>query len=158
MSEASRLERLGYVFNPLWWITNDGDARAIELYERHYSKYHYKNGRQPRKIVGPGQYIMLRTWTGDALFVWRKFKDASGQQGINCSVFRNESQYLSSDLIRQADAIADFCWPGERHYTYVNASKIKSVNPGYCFKAAGWEQCGITKARKLVILERVIHT
>ncbi len=145
-------------FYPLWWITNDGDARAAELYERHYSKYHYKDGRKPKKIVGPGEYIMLRTWDGDALFVWRKFKDDSGQQGINCSIFRNESKYQSSELIRQADAIADFCWPGERHYTYVNASKIKSINPGYCFKAAGWKQCGITKVRKLIILERVNYT
>ena len=96
--------------NSLWWITNDGDARAAELYERHYSKYHYKDGRQPKKIVGPGEYIMLRTWSGDALFVWRKFKDDSGQQGINCAIFRNESSHKSSELIRQADAIADFCW------------------------------------------------
>lgn len=27
-------------------------------------------------------------------------------------------------------------------------------NPGYCFKRAGWRQCGITKVNKLVILEK----
>ena len=140
-------------FYPLWWITNDGDARATELYERHYSKYHYKDGRKPKKIVGPGEYIMLRTWECDALLVWRNFKDDSGQQGINCAIFRNESKYKSSELIRQADAIADFCWPGERHYTYVNASKIKSSNPGYCFKLAGWTTRGRTKGG-LVVLEK----
>jgi len=43
-----------------------------------------------------------------ALFVWRKFEDDSGQKGINCSIFRNESDILSSDLIREADAIVDF--------------------------------------------------
>lgn len=141
--------------NPVWWITNDGDEICQKLHERHYSKYHYKDGRKPKKIVGPGEYIMLRTWEGDALFVWRKFKDESGQIGINCSIFRNESKYKSSDLIKQADAIADFCWPSERHYTYVNASKIKSINPGCCFKKAGWRVCGETKIRKLTILERM---
>jgi hypothetical protein len=143
------------IIEPLWWITNDGDERMAELFSRHYSRYHYKDGRIAKKIVGPGEYIMLRTWDGDALFVWRKFIDRSGQSGINCSVFRNESKHKSSELIRQADAIADFCWPRERHYTYVNASKIKSINPGYCFKVAGWRQCGVTKIRKLIVLEKI---
>jgi len=146
------------MIDPLWWITKDGDEKCLELFQRHYSKYHYRDGRQPKLFCGPGEKLVLRTWEGDAFFVWRKFKDDSGQQGINCAIFRNESKYKSSDLIRQADAIADFCWPSERHYTYVNASKIKSVNPGYCFKAAGWRQCGRTKVRKLIILERVNHT
>lgn len=139
----------------VWWITRDGDATANALFDRHYSRYLYKDGRRPRKIVGPGEYIMLRTWEGDALFVWRRFRDASGQNGVNCAIFRNESTHRSSNLIRQADAIADFCWPGLRHYTYVNARRVRSTNPGCCFKAAGWRKCGTTKARRLLILERV---
>ena len=75
---------------------------------------------------------------------------------MECSIFRNEGPWLSSELVRQADAIADFAWPGERHYTYVNAQKIRSVNPGYCFKKAGWCQCGETRGG-LVILERISH-
>lgn len=90
------------------------------------------------------------------MFVWRKFIDDSGQRGINCAVFRNEApqRYLSSDLVRQADAIADFCWPGERHYTYVNPKAVRSRNPGYCFVAAGWRKCGMTKGG-LLIFERI---
>lgn len=87
------------------------------------------------------------------MFVWRKFKDDSGQQGINCAVFRNESDILSSELIRQADVVADFVWPGERHYTYVRAEAVRSRNPGFCFVAAGWRKCGYTKGG-LLILER----
>lgn len=87
------------------------------------------------------------------MFVWRKFIDASGQHGVNCAVFRNESPCLSSILIRQADAIADQCWPGERHYTYVRAEAVRSRNPGYCFIRAGWQRCGKTKSG-LLILER----
>ena len=145
---------------PVWWITKDGDNVCTELFHRHYSRYVYRDGRRPKQIVGPGEYIMLRTWAGDALFVWRRFMDASGQiddsgqQGVNCAVFRNESSLRSSDLIRQADAVADFCWPGLRHYTYVNAGRLRSTNAGCCFKRAGWSVCGVTKKRKLLILER----
>ena len=136
---------------PDWWLTKDGDDVCRKLFDRHYSRRKYRDGRRPKLFVGPGQKIVLRTWEGDALFVWNKFRDASGQEGVNCSVFRNESDKLSSDLIRQADAIADFCWPGVRHYTYVNAEKIRSINPGACFKKAGWRTCGMTKGGKVIL-------
>ena len=142
------------VMQPLWYITKDGDEVCADLFSRHYSKYHYKDGRKPKLFCGPGFKIVLRTWEGDAMFVWKKFKDDSGQTGINCSIFRNESPHQSSELIRQADAIADFIWPSERHYTFVNATKVQSINPGYCFKLAGWKSCGYTKVNKLLILER----
>ncbi|WP_286004045.1 hypothetical protein [Geitlerinema calcuttense] len=106
---------------------------------------------------------MLRTLEADALFVWRKYIDdgidertGERQQGVNCAVFRNEnsSEYLSSDLIREADAVADLAWPGERHYTYVNEKAVRSKNAGWCFICAGWRKCGYTKGG-LLILEKV---
>jgi len=139
--------------DPVWWLTKDGDATCLQLFERHYSAYHYRDGRIRKLFAGPGQKIVLRTMAGDAMFVWRKFIDASGQRGINCSVFRNESQWQSSELIRQADRVADFAWPGERHYTYVRAEAIRSANPGFCYLKAGWRRCGFTKGG-LIILER----
>lgn len=139
---------------PAWWVTKDGDLDCLELYSRHYSRYQYADGRQPVLFVGPGDKLVLRTERGDACFVWRKFVDDSGQQGVNCAIFRNESQYLSSSLIRQADAIADAVWTDSRHYTYVNSEKVKSRNAGYCFIRAGWKRCGYTKGG-LLILERV---
>ena len=138
-----------------WYLTKDGDEYCLELYERHYSCYKYKDGRERKLFVGPGEKIVLRTWDADAMFVWRKFINASGQDGINCAVFRNESQTQSSTLIQEADAIADKVWPNQRHYTYIDAEKVKSTNPGYCFKKAGWRQCGMTKINKLTIMERV---
>lgn len=139
---------------PLWWLTKDGDKTCLALYERHYSAYRYRDGRIRRLFVGPGDKLVLRTGKGNAFFVWRKFIDASGQQGVNCAAFRNEGAHRSSDLIRQADAIADCCWPHTRHYTYVNPKSVRSCNPGFCFIMAGWRRCGRTKGG-LLILERV---
>ena len=139
---------------PLWWLSMDGDKDCIELYERHYSAYRYVDGRKRTLFGGPGEKVVLRTKTGNACFVWRKFIDDSGQQGINCAVFRNESGHLSSNLIRQADAIADCLWPHSRHYTYVDPDKVASKNPGFCFLVAGWRRCGRTKGG-LMILERL---
>lgn len=139
---------------PLWFLTKDGDRTCLALYERHYSCHRYRDGRKRVLFAGPGEKIVLRTAKGDAMFVWRKFLDRSGQKGVNCAVFRNESPYLSSELIRQADAIADLCWPGERRYTYVRKEAVRSANPGYCFFRAGWRRCGMTMGG-LLVLERI---
>lgn len=141
--------------SPIWWITKDGDKDCIALYERHYSAYQYKDGRKRKLFVGPGEKIVLRTKAGDAMFVWRRFIDGSGECGINCAVFRNESHYRSSDLIRQADTIADALWTCCRHYTYVNPRKIASNNPGFCFIAAGWRRLKRRTQSGLIILERI---
>ena len=136
-----------------WIEIKDGDSRLRILYNRHYSAYQYRDGRQPKKTVGPGEYMALITPEADAIFVWRKFIDASGQKGVNCAVFRNEGPRLSSELIHQAMTRARKRWPGERFYTYVNPKKIRSSNPGCCFKKAGWIEIGKTKIHNLIILE-----
>lgn len=146
---------------PDWWLTKDGDLDCLDLYERHYSAHRYADGRERRLFVGPGEKLVLRSATGDAFFVWRRFVDdcidqrtGERQQGINCAAFRNESGHLSSELIRQADAIADCVWADRRHYTYVRREAVKSANPGFCFLAAGWKRCGFTKGG-LLVLERI---
>ncbi len=123
-----------------WFLSKDGDVTLLALYERHYSCYEYADGRTRSQFVGPGETITLRTNRGDAGFVWRRFIDDSGQRGVNCAFFRNESEFRSSELVRQADAIADFVWPSARHYTYVDPEKVRSINPGACFMAAGWKR------------------
>jgi hypothetical protein len=137
-----------------WVIARDGDDTARAIFHRHYSYRPYRDGRRPMLFAGPGEKMVLVRGDARALFVWRRFISDDGQQGVNCAVFRNEGTELSSRLIREADALADARWPGERHYTYVAPKRIRSSNPGYCFKAAGWKACGVTKWRKLVILER----
>jgi hypothetical protein len=139
----------------LYWVqVLDGHPDALALFKRHYSRYKYADGRQPKLFVGPGEKVVLLGKNRDALFVWRKFISADGQQGVNCAVFRNESKVLSSELILQAEDIARKIWPGERFYTYVNPRKVKSRNPGYCFIVSGWRRCGITKKRKYLIFEK----
>ena len=137
-----------------WQTIRDGDAGGRAIFQRHYSHKPYRDGRRPLLFVGPGEKMVLQWADGRALFVWRKFISGDGQEGINCAVFRNEGAGLSSELVRQADDLADVRWPGERHFTYVNPRKVRSTNPGYCFLRAGWRRCGITKWNRLIILER----
>jgi hypothetical protein len=143
-------------FTDVWVEVRDGNQAGQQLFSRHYSKYIYKDGRRPKLFVGPGSKMVLITQDGKALFVWRKFISGSGESGVNCAVFRNEGGQQSSMLILEAEKLAWQRWPGERLYTYVNAKMVRSVNPGYCFKKAGWKICGETKKRKLLIFEKVM--
>lgn len=149
------------IVDSYWLPVKDGDPRAAAIYRRHYSCYQYKDNRRSQHgyrnrflIIGPGEKMLLMTVGCDALFAWRKFIDASGQQGVCCSVFRNESSILSSTLILEAEQHAWSRWPGARLYTYVKTAAIRSTNPGYCYKCAGWSECGRTKSG-LVILEKL---
>jgi len=146
--------RQPYLFGTGWIAVRDGDDTARDIFHQHYSYKPYADGRRPKLFVGPGEKLALVWPDASALFIWRKFISGDGQEGVNCAVFRNEGAMLSSELIRQADVIADERWPGERHYTYVNPRRVRSVNPGCCFKKAGWRRCGETKYNRLVVLER----
>jgi hypothetical protein len=141
-----------------WVKVADGHPRFSELYRLHYSCYQYADGRRQQGqyrnrnlVLGPGEKIALLTPDWLAAFGWRKFFDDGGQQGVNCAFFRNESAALSSDLILAAELIAWRRWPGQRLYTYVDASAIRSRNPGYCYKMAGWSSAGQTKSGLLVL-------
>lgn len=144
-----------------WVQVKDGHHRFADLYRRHYSCYQYADQRRSQGgyrnrnlVLGPGEKMALLTPDWTAAFGWRKFIDKSGQTGINCAFFRNESSQLSSYLILEAEKLAWQRWPNERLYTYVNATAIQSSNPGYCYQMAGWRKCGFTQVRQLIILEK----
>jgi hypothetical protein len=145
----------------LWHVVKDGHHAGLRLYERHYSAYRYADGRGRKRFTGPGERIVLVTRCGAALFVWRLFRSLDVRQneadgrGLNCSIFRNESRHLSSELILQAEARAWARWPGRRLYTYVNPGAIRSSNPGCCFKKAGWQRCGTDSDGDLLIFEKL---
>ena len=143
-----------------WLPASKFDPRAVALYHRHYSAA--INGKSMARLLasgfaGTGESMVLLTERCDALFSWRKdlVRRADAQEGVNCTVFRNEGPTLSSELIEEACELAWSRWPGERLFTYVWDAKIASVNPGYCFKMAGWRTCGRNKDGRLTILERL---
>lgn len=144
-----------------WYSVPDGDAVARDIFSRHYSHRKYKDNRNPRLFVGPGEKLVLLTTDCKALFVWRKFISDDGQQGVNCAIFRNESELLSSMLILEAEQIAWSKWPGERFYTYIGGDKVASPNPGWCFKCARWSnvrdekgKAVYSKGKHLALLEK----
>ena len=137
-----------------WFGVKDGDPRAVVLFERHYSCRNGKRNHARYGFSGPGESMILLTQDCKALFGWRKQKvHDDGQEGINCFIFRNEGDELSSQLIKEAVSLALARWGNERLFTYVDSHKIRSANPGACFLKAGWKRLKKQSKRGLTILE-----
>ncbi len=126
------------------------DPLVVELANRHYSR------KRPANAVGsPARSLVLRDFAGTVAFVWTWPRDGyrrDGQTGANCEMFRNESGWRSSDLIIAAEAWVRHAWPGVgRCFTYVDATRVRSPNPGYCFLRAGWHRVGRSRSGKILL-------
>ncbi len=121
------------------------------LADRHYSRQ--KIGA--RQFMPNGRKIVIRDWAGLIVFgwLWQEIRD-DGEPGYNCSIFRNEGPQRSSDVILECERIAIARWGVNRMFTYVRPSAITSVNPGYCFKCAGWKFVRTSKDGKLHLLAK----
>ena len=131
-----------------WHLSHRTDQKVRVLADRHYYR---KNPNSPQ-FTPPGKCVVFRTANYDAFWItnapFTQYIRHRWAGAWTCIAFRNESPLLSSTLITQAVAASLFVLrtpPALGFITFVNASKIKSPNPGYCFKRAGWEHIGFTK-------------
>lgn len=129
-----------------WKLSNRADIKAVAIADRHYNRQ--KPGTP--QFVPPGRCIVLLM--DDALWVtsWpfaEYVKHAWAGAWVN-SLFRNEGDNLSSKLILDAIAATRYYWepPELGIITFVDSSKVKSTNPGYCYMQAGFKKVGYTKS------------
>lgn len=126
---------------------NDLDGRALA--DRHYNR---QTIGAPG-FVPPGRCIVFKTADKNAVWVtsWpfaQYVKHAWAGAWTN-SLFRNEGEYLSSDLIRSAVAATRLYWepPPLGLVSFVDARKVrKKRDPGRCYVKAGFSHVGFTKA------------
>jgi hypothetical protein len=140
-----------------WWVTHKFDVRAVRLADRHYSR----RKRGSPQFMPPGQTLVLIA--DDAVFGWWRPDPSSGIVAMNnldgwtCTIFRNEGCERSSVLILDAERAlvqtARGCGPSGM-LTYVWDGKVRSPNPGYCFKRAGWVVAGRSADDKKTLLTK----
>lgn len=143
----------------LWQRVTKFDKHACALADRHYSRR--KIGSP--QFMPPGQTVVLLTPEKDALFGWWRPDPSSGIVAMNkldgwtCTIFRNESPLQSSVLILDAEIAwlksGYDCGPSG-FITYVWDKKIRSVNPGYCFKLAGYRCTGRSADGRKTLLQK----
>lgn len=137
---------------PALVVTTHFDPEMSMLADRHYSR----RTVGARQFMYSGRKIVIRDHAGLVLFGWL-YPDASmrmdSQTGYYCSIFRNESTRRSSEIILECEAIAVAKWGPGRMYTFIDSRKIRSSNPGFCFKKAGWNYEGLTKGGKHILVK-----
>ena len=135
----------------VWSVCGRGDPRGRALADRHYS-------RQTPGAVGwapPGEHLSLIR--DGALWTVVRNLDPRGRHRWRVTLFRRESGPRASDLVRTATEITFAHWrrrgggslPPEALTTEVDAVRVASSNPGFCFRAAGWRRLG--ERRGLII-------
>jgi hypothetical protein len=140
-----------------WYLTHKGDVECRMLADKHYSR---QNPGHPM-FCRPGYNLVL--WTegpvGQAVWVWFRPKWESGIKGterkdklraIECTLFRNESGLLSSELIIEASAALG-CWEHALDVDWEDGAitgiksdvtacrRSKNSLPGECYRRAGWK-------------------
>lgn len=142
-----------------WRVIGKFDPRAARLADGHYSR---RKVGSPQ-FMPPGQTLILMTDDGLAVFGWWRPHPSSGIRAMNnldgwtCTIFRNTGPHRSSDLILEAEKelLARYDIGPDGMLTYVWDRKVASVNPGYCFKMAGWRRVGRSADGKKTLLQKM---
>lgn len=117
----------------------------------------------------PGETIVLRLACGDGLFGWWRPHPSSGIVAMNkldgwtCTIFRNCSPILSSELIYDAEialALADVTVGPSGLITYVWDKRVETGKQsgraavGWCFRKAGWRVTGRSADGKKSLMQK----
>jgi len=129
-----------------WRVVTKFDRDGCALADRHYSRR--KVGAP--QFMPPGQTLILVTEDRRALFGWWRpdphcgIPSMNGLDGWTCTIFRNEGAGLSSALIVAAELelLGRYDCGPDGLLSYVWNKKVRSSNPGYCFRMAGYTQIG----------------
>jgi hypothetical protein len=133
-----------------WRLSHRFDPVGARLADRHYNR---RKVGSPQ-FVPPGRCVVLVTEPGHAVWVtsWpfaEHVRHAWAGAWVN-SIFRNESEHLSSELIRDACAAsrAIFGEPPMPHglVTFIDRGKVRRKRDwGRCYRRAGFRDIGETK-------------
>lgn len=138
-----------------WLLSGSGkyDPIGVELVRGHYSR------RKPDspQFMPPGETIVLVSRDRLSVWGWWRPHPRSGLRAMNgldgwtCSVFSRHGGPVASALVLDAELAlrlleargetAAPCGP-DGMLTYVWRAKVRSANPGYCYKVAGWRKIG----------------
>lgn len=159
-----------------WTLSSSSDRRALDVVDGagpHAGQGAHYSRRTPgsKTFTGCGQEIVLVTADGNAVWacVYQRTPAARGSgvsRGRRATadvkpryiwrnmMFRNLGPVLSSTLIREATLRTYEEWqrrygtlPPERLRTEIAIGRVASVNPGYCYRCAGWTRDRIVRGK-----------
>ena len=123
-----------------WQVRSKRDRAALAIFDGHYSCQTHP----PGEVGPPGRKIVLVSPCERALWC-SHWPDPTltldKLDAFRCSVFHSTGDGLASEQIEAAMLLTLDRWgepPRDGWVTWVDTRKVRSANPGYCFKRAGW--------------------
>jgi hypothetical protein len=161
-----------------WEMSSSSDPRALAVVDglgrlRRYGPHYSRRTPGSKTFTGVGQEIVLVHSSGRAVWAVVRQRTPSrrgsglsrGRAGLTDAttyvwrnmVFRNLYAGVASDLIVEATERTYEEWqrrygemPHERLRTEVDIRKVRSGDPGRCYRLAGWEM-GPVRRGKLIL-------
>ena len=138
-----------------WRQTWRADRRAAAIADRHYSRQSHGTDQ----FTPPGRVLVLVTPAYDALWCtswpFAQYVTRAWKGAWVCSLFRNESPVLSSELITEAVAVTRWRWPqvpDDGMVTMIDRNKVRRKRDwGRCYRRAGFVPVGETQGGLLVL-------
>jgi hypothetical protein len=150
-----------------WQVTHKGDVRCRKMADQHYTR---QNPGHPMWTRPGYNYVLYAEGESGqrAVWCWWRPKWEAGQgrfdglTALECTIFRNESGALSSNLIREAvaclrrpEARKELSHPSPESILLLTgvsskktaARRSKRSLPGECFRRAGWKDYPHKKGR-----------
>jgi hypothetical protein len=141
-----------------WELSHRADPECLPVVDQHYSRQ--KPGTP--QFVPPGRCIVLKAMDrGEVKAVWvtgwpetRYVKHEWAGAWVNNVFAKVGGPWLASEMIRAAVAVSRWIAAGLDNWgippalglvSFVDASKVRSRNPGYCYLCAGFTRVGMTK-------------
>ena len=151
-----------------WHLSSSSDPAALAVVDgtgpfMEFGPHYSRRTPGSRTFTGVGREVVLVTHCGRAVWacVYQRTPARAGTGGSRGRdgktdadtryiwrnmMFRNLGAGLSSELIREALAMTYVEWvarygamPKERLRTEIGIAHVRSTNPGFCYKAAGWK-------------------
>jgi hypothetical protein len=143
-------------------IDSPASWELAALADRHYPRRRKSQGK--RQFLTVGYKMAITNQEQSLVFGWVWQQDGKRwdkQNGFQCSIFRNESDRKSSEVILECERIATDIWGRNRMFTYVDPRELsqpahkyrKPKTPGYCFLKAGWKFERVTDSGKHLLVK-----
>lgn len=143
----------------MWHQVKKSHPAGVALANRHYSRIAF--GKQGVALGPPGRLLCLLNTDETAVWVshWPYAHLALDHlDAYRCTMFRNESDELSSLMIKEAMRFTQDYWaarPVDEWLTWVAPDLVESGVAGWCFRRAGWRRDKLwTPSRRNVKLLR----
>lgn len=100
-------------------------------------------------LLGKNKRLVLHHNFTQAIFIWNKVIVSPRKYGIECTLFVNNSQENTIDLLQEAMLLARICWVEYQFYVHLDHDAFPK-NAEHVYGKCGWNPNGVDEKGLLI--------